>query len=139
MRRRMDSVDREDKRAWGRARIDPLAPTPPTRAAYHYYLGDPPRLRAGDRDDARVFLRKIEAVLAMYGWTNSEQAKLRRMRKKWQRRADGLDARFEAAGNMEGGPLPQDSPHFRLQTLHQARIDILWEIERSERSSESVP
>ena len=83
MRRCLDRVDREEKRAWGRVRIDPFAPTPPTRAAYRYYLDDPPRLLAGDRDGAREFLRKIEAVLAMYGWTDSECAKLRRMRKKW--------------------------------------------------------
>ena len=98
MRRRMDRSDRDERRAWGRARWDPFAPTPPTCAAYHHCLGNPPKLRAGDWNGAREFLRKIEAVLAMGHWTNSECAKLLRMRHKWQRRAEGLDARFEAAG-----------------------------------------
>ena len=73
------------------------------RASFAHIVGDVPLLRPGDRDGARLYLAGIERALDRGGWTPSEWGRLRRMRDKWTRRAEGRDARFEVRGNMRGG------------------------------------
>lgn len=77
------------------------------RAAYWSSLGDPPDCEPGDHEAARLFHRQILRTLDQGGWTRSERSALYMMERRWRRRMDGLDPRFEEAGTTGAGRLPR--------------------------------
>lgn len=74
------------------------------RAAFWSQLGDPPLCPGGEsgRRAAREFVARLTATLERGAWTRNEVTILRQMVKRWTRRADGLDERFNKVGNRRG-------------------------------------
>jgi hypothetical protein len=106
----------------------PFGTTPygsPRVSAYYAILGPSPDCEPDDRDTARAYWMKIEAALAQGGWTENEVIRLRKLRKRWARRAMGRDPRFKLVGTRNGrlhsdleyqighptGRSRRDSPH----------------------------
>lgn len=115
--RDVDVADREEREAYGK----------PLNATYRTALGPTPKCRAGDIKTAKSFLHNIQQVIDegeddrdMY--STSEWARLYRMRKQWQLRANGLDPRFMVVGNIGGTP---QSPQRADIKLRQQLADIL--------------
>lgn len=81
----------------------------PLRAAFYAYLPEGPRGRYVTRADARLYADRIRTVLEMdqggesdVQWTPKEKDRLRTLYAKWDRRARGLDLRFNAMGVSAG-------------------------------------
>ena len=72
------------------------------RATFRSITGDAPFCMPGDRDTARVYLRKVQTAIRQGGWSPSEWGSLSRAEKVWLRRVNGLDARFEVVGTRPG-------------------------------------
>lgn len=81
------------------------------RSAFSHIVGDPVQLGPGDVVGARTKLDAIMRAIDKGGWTRNEWARLHRMRKTWQARADGLDMRFNTVGNRQGGLRSTDARH----------------------------
>lgn len=99
------NADRPDRRAWGTPDRDGRVRTlfgVRVRAAFRPLLRDAPT-GAMTRETAAGYAREIDAVLDLPDWTRSERQYLYGLRKRWQRRADGEDPRFNALGGVFGG------------------------------------
>jgi hypothetical protein len=88
-----ERADREVRQAYGL----------PLSAAYRHLIGPAPHLLPSDRAGARAYLERIQLAVDTGGWTRSEWMRLRRLKAKWTARAAGGDARFDEAGNRQGG------------------------------------
>jgi hypothetical protein len=91
-----DEADRDERESgWGGHR---------SRAAFYGVdddrLPDAPRLRPGDHAGARAYLRRIEKVRMVGGWSRTERERLRRLERVWRARAEGKSAWFERFGNV---------------------------------------
>lgn len=85
-------------------------------SAYRSIIGPSPVCAPDDRQAALAFVRRLERALGYEGrWTHAERRRLREQRVKWQRRADGLDVRFELFGTQPG----------RLDATTEHRVQIL--------------
>lgn len=78
-----------------------LAPRRPkyTRTFYAYL---PPAPTTPDAAAARAYWRATCQLLDKGGWTRGEWAGLRRLEKRWRRRVDGDDARWNVVGAKPG-------------------------------------
>lgn len=79
------------------------------RAAFYCYLPDAPVGRFVTQTEARRYAEQIQAVIDMdqggeseIQWTPREKDRLRALYRKWEARARGLDARFNAMGVVGG-------------------------------------
>lgn len=68
------------------------------RAAFYIYLPDAPRGRFLTRADAAEYVTLLDRVAEGHRWPAHEREKLRALRIRWTRRAEGEDARFNALG-----------------------------------------
>lgn len=83
-------------------------PRPTVRvSSYYETIGPAPDCGPGDRLKALEYLQKIEAAIVKGGWTEYERIRLKKLAKKWGRRAFGKDPRFNLVGTRIGR-LPQD-------------------------------
>jgi hypothetical protein len=86
--------------AWGR---DGRAPWgSPLRAAFYQYLPEVPIRRYLGLEWARRYVAEIQRVLDREEWTRDERNRLKQLKKKWQRRADNQDARYNRCGTLGG-------------------------------------
>lgn len=90
--RQIDVRDREERKEANR-RQQALAPR------WLDELGPAPVLKPGDHDGARARFMKIAQLIARGGWTIDERNRLKRMKRKWLKKAEGKDMWFEANGN----------------------------------------
>lgn len=74
------------------------------RAGFYAYLPDAPIGRYVTREDAQRYAAKIREVQEMQVWPAYERERLHVLFKRWDRRARGLDARFNALGVQGGFP-----------------------------------
>ncbi len=74
----------------------------PLRAAFYQYLPEAPAGRYVSHEDAQRYAAKIQSVLDMEQWTKDERNRLKVLKRRWDARAAGKDARFEALG-VQGG------------------------------------
>lgn len=89
-----------------------MTPVAAPRSSYAHLIGPSPDCKPGDRDGAKIYLRKIRAAIDQGGWGPSERTRLYRLQHKWLLRAQGRDARYEIAGTRPG----------RLDAETEARI-----------------
>lgn len=94
--RRIDIADREEKQI-ARERRQILAPR------YIDELGSAPILEPGDIEGAKRRLAQITRLIEKGGWTKDERNRLKRMRRKWQKKAAGQDEWFNIHGNPHAG------------------------------------
>jgi len=71
-------------------------------SAYYALIGAAPHCGPADTPTARSFLGRILAALELHDWTQDERNRLRLLRDKWKRRAEGKDPRFQAVGTRAG-------------------------------------
>lgn len=62
-------------------------------------LGPTPMLAAGDIEGAKLFFDKVTSVIGIGHWSQYEKNCLYVLRRKWQKRAEGMDAHFNREGN----------------------------------------
>ena len=93
------------------------------RAPYYRVIGEAPSGRFLGRDDAARYLAKINLALDMDEWTPKERGRLMCLRKKWQKRANGEDARYLRFGTTGGRRNCDDRPTV-AQTIAQIREAI---------------
>lgn len=74
----------------------------PRTSAYYVEIGEPPTCAPADHSTALAYLHRIEAAIVKGGWTSYEADRLRKLRRKWERRAFGRDPRFELVGTRDG-------------------------------------
>lgn len=108
--RPIDVADREEREARGQA----------LPATYRHILGPTPKCRAGDTATAKQFVARIQQAIdsgheGREEWSTSEWARLYRLRSKWQKRANGEDARFMEAGNVGGTPNQPTRAHIKIR------------------------
>ena len=60
-----------------------------------------------DTDDAADYVEALKGLLHLSGWTHTQRATLTRRLRVWERRAAGLDARWNLVGS-RGGRLPRE-------------------------------
>ena len=102
------STDRGDSQKGGLANPahpEPLAAPPANGkrpSAYYALIGAAPHCGPGDTPIARLFLGRILNALELHDWTQDERNRLRLLRDKWRRRAEGNDPRFQAVGTRAG-------------------------------------
>lgn len=95
--------DREEREAEGITPKDYGNKGKKWKAPFRSVLGDAPKLGPGDREGARVFASRIREVMDnLRPLSPSERVNLFILHRKWQKRADGEDARFEVVGNRTG-------------------------------------
>lgn len=89
--------------------LDSTTPTTTTdrglgkrKAAFYAVTGPAPNCGPGDYALALAFLHKIEAAIVQGGWTPYETNRLKKMQKRWARRAFGKDPRFDLVGTRDG-------------------------------------
>lgn len=91
-----DVADREERKSM-RERGIILQPR------YREHLGPTPVLAPGDTEGAVAYLNKIKYTLQIGGWTRDERNRIKRIRRKWERKANGQDTWFNENGNPIGG------------------------------------
>lgn len=107
-----DAEDANYRRAYGVHGRRPFGR--PLRAAFYAYLPDVPRTRNLPADFARDYLRRIRDVQEMQCWSRRERLRLRVLERRWERRAEGRDGRYNTLGTQPGptnkyrAPAPQD-------------------------------
>ncbi len=74
----------------------------PLRAAFYQYLPESPRHTSANEDECRRYVRQIDETLEQDCWSGNERERLRQLRKIWNRRATGRDARYLTHGNAGG-------------------------------------
>ena len=74
------------------------------RAAFYQFLPEAPKVARGSRDLAKWYVSEIDRVIEMQMWSREEQDRLRFLRKKWERRAEGRDSRYLERGTQGGRP-----------------------------------
>ena len=84
----------------------------PLRAAYYQHLPPAPRGKHLTREDAAIYVAKIQRVIDMECWTRREKEVLRVLKARWGKRARGEDPRYAAMGNAPGV-----NNRFRKKTL----------------------
>lgn len=67
---------------------------------FYQFLPPPPSVP--DKLQARVYLSAVEKLVNRGGWTRAEWVGLRRLQKRWQRRVDGDDLRWNMVGSKSG-------------------------------------
>lgn len=90
--RQIDLADRAEKKL-ARERRQILAPR------WYDELGPVPVLAAGDLEGARKRLQKIQSIIERGGWSIDERNRLKRMKRKWAKKASGEDNWFNEHGN----------------------------------------
>ena len=93
------------------------------RAAFYAYLPEAPTGRWLTRQDAANYVAKIHDVIEMQCWPRHERERLRQLLRKWERRARGEDARFNALG-ISHGPSEKHRPKSVGDTLLAIRTLI---------------
>lgn len=84
------------------------------QSAYREMLGSTPLCGAGDHRKAGAYWQAIVKALELDGqWTPAERNRLRLMEKKWRKRAEGEDLRFEVVGNGVGGMTEEQKREYR--------------------------
>jgi hypothetical protein len=76
------------------------------QSAYRTLLGPRPECGPGDRSAAGLFWMKIRQALKQGGWTPGEWGRLYALERKWRKRRNGEDPRFEVMGTSTGRPSP---------------------------------
>lgn len=71
-------------------------------SAYYRVIGPAPDCGPGDKDTALNYLGKINVALALNCWSPYETMRLKKLKKRWEARALGRDARFNAVGTKGG-------------------------------------
>ena len=79
----------------------------PRKSAYFAMIGDSPPCGPADFATALAYLHKIEIAILHGKWHPYESTRLRKLRAKWARRAQGKDPRFNLVGTKDGR-LPAD-------------------------------
>lgn len=92
--------DHEYRQAYGRNGRRPFGSG--LRAAFYAHLPESPRGHV-TRDQAQRYLNQIRHVREMGGWSRSERERLRVLERRWEKRAEGRDARFNALGGVFAG------------------------------------
>lgn len=116
VQREMARMEREERRAWGHPDQDGIVRSVGgvrTRAAFRTHLRAAPTGLV-TQEQAAIYAREIQDVLDMDCWTRNEQADLYRLRRLWQRRANGEDTRFRLRGVFADtalGPNPRTGQH----------------------------
>jgi hypothetical protein len=91
-------------------------------SAYYDIIGPAPTCTPGDTATALSYLNKINKAIALGGWSPFEMNRLRGdLKRKWEARALGHDARFNAVGT-QGGRLPADM-EYRLKHQNKRTAD----------------
>ncbi len=75
------------------------------KAAYWSTIGKPPECAPGDTTSALIFYRRVLHAIEAGGWSRSECAALHVLAKRWLKRAQGKDARFQLVGTRGPGRL----------------------------------
>ncbi len=87
-------------------------------SAYRDKLGPAPIIATGSREEAEAMALRIEYVLQQgEGYTRAERRRLWAMHRKWARRAQGADARYEVVGNRQGGLSKGERKQVSLRSL----------------------
>lgn len=95
-----DEEDAAYRAAWGQDGKAPYGR--PLRAAFYEFLPQAPRHTKPDPDGCRVYVMQITECMERGCWSRREMDRLRTLRKMWDRRARGEDARYIAHGNAPG-------------------------------------
>ena len=98
----------------------------PLRAAFYQFLPEAPKGAYISHDTARSYADRIQQVLDMEQWTADERDRLRVLKKRWMKRAEGHDARFEAMG-VQGGM----NEKYRKRGVRDAILTIRQALEKS--------
>lgn len=99
--------------------------SPQLRSAYWSIVGDQPQLGPGDREGAKAVLSRIQQAINLGHWKRSEWRRLYAMEKKWARRAQGRDVRFNLFGNRGFGLNQAQAKRLRHAEIVQAMMDEL--------------
>lgn len=78
------------------------------QSAYRVEIGNSPECGGGDREAARQFWSRIVAAIEKGGWTPAENNRLHLLERKWRKRKDGEDPRFEVIGTWRGNVTEED-------------------------------
>jgi hypothetical protein len=114
--------DHDYRQAYGTAGKRPFGRG--LRAAFYAYLPDAPTGRFVTRDDAVRYVRKIQEVIDMQTWPRHERERLRVLLRRWEKRARGDDARFNAIG-LQVGPNEKHRPKTAGDVLAAIRELVL--------------
>lgn len=94
------------------------------RSAYWSILGHIPQLGPGDRQGAANILTRIRRAIAQEGWKRAEWRRLYAMEKKWLRRSEGRDVRFNLFGNCGFGLNKEQQKKLKFAEIVQKMKDV---------------
>lgn len=94
------------------------------RSAYLAIVGENPDLGPNDVAGAQLQLDKINEAIRHGHWTRGEWARLHTMKKKYELRVQGRDARYRVVGNKKGGLTKQQAQ----EVQHYQSLIAIWDM-----------
>lgn len=97
-------------------------------------IGEAPVCGPADHAQAETFWYRIVKAIdkAAYGsdpeeggWSPSERVRLYQLEKKWRKRKDGLDPRFEVVGTLRGTPGPRERREIHDRLIEMEMMEMV--------------